>query len=142
MSNQPSNSMDVIPMLTYENGTAAMDWLARAFGFQEVTRWLDEQGRLSHGEMLAGNGRIMLASPTPAYESPKRHREHCPAAQAWSQAPWVINGLLVYVDNVEAHQQRAIAAGAIPLGKMEDGFPGKRYRVEDIEGQRWMFMER
>ena len=29
---------DVIPMLTYEDGPAAMDWLAEAFGFQEITR--------------------------------------------------------------------------------------------------------
>lgn len=139
---QASDMPDVIPMLSYEDGAAAMDWLAQAFGFQEVTRWLDEEGRLSHGEMLTGSGRIMLASPTPAYESPKHHREHCAAAQAWSQVPWVLNGVLVYVDDVDAHYQRAKAAGATILSEPEAGPPGKRYRVEDIEGQRWMFMER
>jgi uncharacterized glyoxalase superfamily protein PhnB len=28
----------VVPMLAYENGPAAMDWLARAFGFRERMR--------------------------------------------------------------------------------------------------------
>jgi PhnB protein len=69
-------------MLDYEDGPAAMDWLTAAFGFQEVTRHIGEDGLLAHGEMRAGNGLIMLATPTPAYESPKRHREHCAQARA------------------------------------------------------------
>lgn len=133
---------DVIPMLDYEDGPAAMDWLAKAFGFQEVTRWVDEDGRLSHGEMIVGDGRIMLATATPDYESPKHHREHCERAMAWSAVPWVIDGVLVYVDDVDEHFERARAAGAMMLTGLEDGPPGKRYRVEDIEGHRWMFMQR
>jgi uncharacterized glyoxalase superfamily protein PhnB len=133
---------DVIPMLTYEDGAAALDWLTAAFGFVEVTRWLDDEGRLSHGEMLTGSGRIMLASPTPAYESPKHHREHCDQARAWSTVPWVIDGVLVYVDDVDQHYAQAKAAGATLLGELEDGGPGRRYRAEDSEGHRWMFMQR
>jgi len=49
---------DVVPMLSYADGPAAMDWLARAFGFVERTRMLTEDGRLSHGEMHAGDGVI------------------------------------------------------------------------------------
>lgn len=132
----------VIPMLTYEDGPAALDWLAKAFGFQEVTRWLDDDGRLAHGEMTTGSGRIMLAAATPAYQSPKHHREQCAAAHAWSQVPWVINGVLVYVADVDTHFAHAQAAGATILTALEDGFPGRRYRAEDLEGQRWMFMQR
>ncbi len=44
----------VIPMVAYENGPAAMDWLARVFGFRERARMLGDDGRLSHGEMEAG----------------------------------------------------------------------------------------
>ena len=55
---------DVIPMLAYEDGPAAVDWLARAFGFRERTRMTDAGGRLSHGEMETGEGLIMLATPT------------------------------------------------------------------------------
>ena len=133
---------DTIPMLSYEDGPTAMDWLAAAFGFVEETCWLNDDGSLSHGEMSTGSGRIMLATPTPDYESPKHHRAHCAAAAKWSEAPWVLNGVLVYVDNVDAHYAQARAAGATMLSDLEDGFPGRRYRVEDLEGQRWMFMQR
>jgi uncharacterized glyoxalase superfamily protein PhnB len=132
----------VVPMLAYADGPAAMDWLARAFGFVERTRMLTDDGVLSHGEMLAGDGLIMVATPTAAYEGPKRHREHCEQALAWSQVPYVIDGVLVYVDDVDAHHERARRAGATILSVLEDGYPGRRYRAEDIEGHRWMFLQR
>ncbi len=133
---------DVVPMLDYEDGPAAMDWLAEAFGFHEVSRLIGEDGRLAHGEMMAGNGRIMLATATPAYESPKHHRKHCERARAWSEVPWVIDGVLVYVAHIDEHFERAKRAGAAILGELEDGFPGRRYRAEDLEGHRWMFLQR
>jgi PhnB protein len=133
---------DVVPMLDYEDGPAALDWLAKAFGFHEVSRLIGDDGRLSHGEMMAGGGLIMLATATLEYESPKHHREHCERARAWSAVPWVIDGVLVYVDDVDAHFKRAKQAGATILGELEDGFPGRRYRAEDLEGHRWMFLQR
>lgn len=135
------SSSDVIPMLDYEDGLAALDWLARAFGFEEVARMTDPEGRLAHGEMRVGNARIMLAT-TPHYESPKTHREHCASAKRWSEVPWVVDGVLVYVDDIDAHFARAKAAGARILSEIEGGFPGRRYRAEDLEGHRWMFMAR
>jgi uncharacterized glyoxalase superfamily protein PhnB len=132
----------VVPMLDYADGPAAMDWLATAFGFVERTRLLDDDGRLSHGEMVAGAGLVMLGSPTAAYEGPRAHREHCARARAWSEVPYVIDGVLVYVDDVDAHAERSRAHGATILSEPEDGYPARRYRVEDIEGHRWMFMQR
>jgi uncharacterized glyoxalase superfamily protein PhnB len=46
------------------------------------------------------------------------------------------------VDDVAEHCRRAAAGGATILSEVEDGPPGRRYRVEDVEGHRWMFMER
>ena len=132
----------VIPMLDYEDGVAALEWLAKAFGFRERVRLIGPDGRLAHGEMHAGDGVIMLASPTPNYESPRRHREHCERARAWLAVPWVIDGVLVYVDDLDRHYRRAKDAGAVILTEPEDGPPGRRYRVEDLEGHRWMFMQR
>ena len=132
----------VIPMIAYENGPAAMDWLSRAFGFRERARMLGENGRLSHGEMEAGDGMIMLATPSPHYKGPKHHREECDAARRWSEVPYIIDGVLVYVDDVDAHFQQAKGAGARMLSPVEESQEGKRYRAEDLEGHRWMFMER
>lgn len=132
----------VIPMISYEDGIRALEWLASAFGFRETARLTTADGRLSHGEMRVGNGLIMLASPTPEYRSPKRHREACEQARRWSTVPWIIDGVLVYVDHLERHLARAKAAGATILSEIEDGPPGRRYRAEDLEGHRWFFFEK
>ena len=139
MSNIP---MSIIPMLSYEDGLAAMDWLCLAFGFSEKARMLDDRGRLAHGELVLGDGMIMLASPTPDYQGPRHHRQHCALAEKWYQSPYIINGLLVYVDHLELHYQQAKRQGAVILSEPESGGPGLRYRAEDLEGQRWMFMQR
>jgi uncharacterized glyoxalase superfamily protein PhnB len=128
-------------MISYEDGIAALDWLGRAFGFKEIRRLAGPDGRLSHGEMRAGDGLIMLASPTPDYQSPKRHREICEPARRWSAVPWVVDGVLVLVRNLDRHFARAKAAGATILSAIEAGPPGRRYRAEDLEGHRWFFME-
>jgi uncharacterized glyoxalase superfamily protein PhnB len=137
MSEHPA----VIPMLAYENGPAAMDWLARAFGFRERDRRV-ENGRLTHGEMDTGGGVVMMATPSTHYHGPKRHREECATALAWHDVPFIIDGVLVYIDDVDAHFGRAKAAGATILSPVEASPDGKRYRAEDIEGHRWMFVQR
>jgi PhnB protein len=92
--------------------------------------------------MRAGEGLIMLASPTPDYRGPKRHRETCDQARRWSDVPWIIDGVLVVVANLTRHFKRARAAGATILSEIEEGPPGRRYRAEDLEGHRWFFFER
>ena len=132
----------IIPMLAYEDGPAAMDWLVAAFGFTERTRWLDETGRLSHGELEMDGQRIMLATPSPHYRGPRRHREECNLAAAWHAVPWVIDGVFVLVEDILAHFATAKAAGATMLSEIEAaGFGGSLYRVEDLEGHRWMFAQ-
>jgi uncharacterized glyoxalase superfamily protein PhnB len=135
----------VVPALTYEDGVAALEWLGRAFGLRERAeeRIVMEAGRLAHAEVVTeGGDSIMLNSLAPDYEGPRRHREHCEPARRWSSVPWIINGLAVYVEDVGAHYERARAAGAHILSELEDGPPARRYRAEDLEGHRWMFMQR
>ena len=132
---------DVIPMIAYADGPAAMDWLASAFGFRELDRRV-ENGRLTHGEMATGGGLIMLATPSLHYHGPKQHRDECDVARAWHDVPYIIDGVLVYVDDVAAHYERARAAGATILSELETTEDGGRYRAEDLEGHRWMFVQR
>ena len=73
------------------------------------------------------------------YRSPKRHREVCEQARKWSTVPWIIDGVLVYVNNLDRHFERAKTAGATILSAIEEGPPGRRYRAEDLEGHRWFF---
>ncbi len=115
-----------------------------AFGFEEDMgmRMLDQNGLLTHAQLKAGEDIIMVATPTPAYESINKHREHCKTMDHWLKVPWIINGLLVHVKNVEEHFERAKEKGAEILSGIEEGPPGKRYRCADIEGHRWMFIEK
>jgi uncharacterized glyoxalase superfamily protein PhnB len=137
-----STTPSVIPMISYEDGIAALAWLDKAVGFRETTRLTGPDDTLWHGEMEAGDGLIMLASPTRDYQSPKHHREICDQARRWSAVPWIIDGVLVYVEDLDAHFKRAQAAGATILSDIEEGPPGRRYRAEDLEGHRWFFFEK
>ena len=129
-----------VPMLSYEDGAAAMDWLMRVFGFEERIRWIDEEGKLSHGELAMGGAVVMLASGPEGYECPRRLGENYAPAKLWQRSPYIINGVLVHVPEVDGLYERCQRLGARVLGGIEDGEPGRRFRVEDLEGQRWFFM--
>jgi len=130
-------------MIPYEDGIFALEWLRGAFGFRENgARLTAPDGTLSHGKMKAGDGLIMIASSTPDYRCPKRHRESCEQARKWSTVPWIVDGVLVYVNDLERHFTRAKAARATILSDIEEGPPGRRYRAEDCEGHRWFFSRR
>jgi uncharacterized glyoxalase superfamily protein PhnB len=135
----------IIPMIAYEDAAGAIEFLERAFGFRErkAMRFTDADGRISHAELALGDEIVMLATPAADYESPRRHREHCAEARAWSSVPYVIDGVLVEIDGVDAHFAHAKAAGANVLSQPEDVPEAgiRHYRVEDIEGHRWMFSQ-
>ena len=138
--NPPAGTPAIIPMLSYEDVAGAADWLVHAFGFREVERFTEDDGRVSHIELRLGDGAVMLGRPSPDYESPRRHRETCEAARRWSTTPYIVDGVHAYVDAVDAHFERAKEAGATILSELEDLPWGDRhYRVEDLEGHRWMF---
>ncbi len=66
--------------------------------------------------------------------------ERC-RARRWQDNPWVVDGLFVAVDDVDAHHAQAVAAGATVIRPLEDSpAAGLRlYTAEDLEGHRWMF---
>src|SRR5262245_21394090 len=73
----------VTPMIAYQDAAAALEWLARAFGFRERTRIAMPDGSIGHAEMEIGDGLIMLAEPGPQYQNPTRHAEVCEPARQW-----------------------------------------------------------
>ena len=120
----------VTPYLLYADCAAALDWLTRAFGFEEVLRHTGDDGSVNHAEMKVGEGRIYMGDPGDHYRNPK---------QLGQDTVW----LYVLVDDVDAHHQRATAAGAEILRAPEDQEYGdRRYDVVDPEGHRWYFAQR
>lgn len=132
----------IFPMIAYEDPAAAIDWLTEAFGFRERgERYASEDGTIGHAELELDGQVVMLARPSPDYQSPKTHRATCEAAARWLDNPWVVDGLLVLVDDLDAHHARAVGAGANVIRPPEEGPDGRLYTAEDLEGHRWMFNE-
>ena len=117
----------IIPYLLYKDCEAALDWLANAFGFEEVLRYTGAEGYVNHAEMKLGDARIFMGNPGADYRNPK-----------------VIGhetvGLYVYVDDVDAHFERAKAAGAeIREEPVNQEYGERRYTARDPEGHLWFF---
>lgn len=131
----------VVPMLAYEDASRAAEWIARAFGFRETARFTDERGVVTDVVLERDAAEVLVGHPTDAYRSPRRHAETCEDARRWQETPYIVDGLVVYVDDVDAHFTRARDAGARILTGLETNQIQRQYRVEDIEGHRWMFAQ-
>jgi uncharacterized glyoxalase superfamily protein PhnB len=133
----------VSPMLAYEDPGRAADWLVEAFGLEELGRYADDDGRITHVVMALDDGRVHLGSPSPHYVGPRRLAETCAEVRRWREdSPYIGDGVLALVGDLDAHHARAVAAGAVVLSPPEQGGGGYQYRVEDLEGHRWMFAQR
>ena len=51
----------IVPYLLYKDCDAALNWLGRAFGFEEVLRYTGAEGYVNHAEMKLGDARIFIA---------------------------------------------------------------------------------
>ena len=119
----------VIPLLTYQDIPAAHDFLVRAFGFESGGVHRTPEGQAVHGEVRAGAAAIWLHRVTAEHEldSPRT-------------ADVANSGLVVQVDDVDAHYERARAEGARIDGPPADQPYGQReYGARDSEGHRWWF---
>lgn len=121
----PSN---VIPYLVVDGAGAAIDWYAKVFDATDRGRMTAPDGTIAHAEIAIGKGVVMLADPSPGqgYLGPK----------AIGGTPVT---LMVYVEDVDAVFDRAVAAGAEVLQPMKDEFYGDRTgSVVDPFGHRWV----
>ena len=133
-------SQRIVPFIGYEDAATAIEWLGRAFGFRErrEARY-EENGVITHAELELEGATIYLSTPA-LYASPRTVRRESEAARRAYDNPWVIDGHFVEVADVDAHHERAVAAGATILRPPEEPGHGHRvYSAEDPEGHRWMF---
>lgn len=129
MFNRSAPSASVVPMVMYEDAGSAIAWLSKAFGLQEALRYSDDQGRVTHAQLLIAGHEIMLGWPGTHYLSPARHGHNC-------------QSVLVHVADVDAHHRLAHAAGAKIISPPQTQAFGERsYEAEDCEGHRWFFSQ-
>ena len=97
----------ISPMLSYEDVAAAADWLVEVFGFEEVERFADESGHVGHCVLRLGDDELHIGDPGYGYVGPRRHAETCAEARRWRESPYIVDGVLVGVDDLDAHFERA-----------------------------------
>ncbi len=120
----------IFPALRYRDANAAIDWLERAFGFQEKAVYRDEDGAVQHAELTLGGGLIMLGQ----YNEEGWMGRHAPDALASTISLYLV------VQNPDAHHDRAKAAGAQIVRELTDQEYGSReYSARDLEGNLWSF---
>jgi MerR family transcriptional regulator, thiopeptide resistance regulator len=119
----------IIPVLTYQDIAAAHDFLVQAFGFVAGGVERTPEGHAVHGEVRAGDATIWL------HRVIAEHHLDSPVA-----ADVANSGLFVYVDDVDAHYQRARSAGArIDSEPVNQPYGQREYGARDLEGHRWWF---
>lgn len=129
LENMPAT---IIPALRYRDAAAAIEWLCRAFGFEEHLVVPGENGAIAHAQLTFGNGMIMLGS---GRDGDYNELIVQPAdAGGVTQAPYIV------VDEVDAHYARAKEAGAeIVIDIADQDYGGRLYVCRDLEGHVWNF---
>ena len=128
-----STTATIIPTLRYRDAARAIEWLCRAFGFEERFVVRDDAGGIAHAQLVFGNGMVMLGSARDdafgAFQSPLKAPD-----DPVCQSPYII------VEDVDAHHDRAVAAGAtITLPPADQDYGGRLYSARDFEGNLWNF---
>ena len=128
----------ISPAVYYLDAQAAIDWLGRAFGFEPRLVVEGEGDTIVHSELVLGDGAIMVGQV---------------GRRPWMRSPRQLGdvntqSLMVYVDDVSAHCQRARAAGATIATELkvsdygEEYWKDRSYEAVDLEGHHWWFCER
>jgi len=125
----PDGYEGITPYLCCREAARAIDFYTRAFGAVETTRMPGPNGTVGHAEIKVGGSIVMLADEYP---------------EMGVVSPQTLGGtpttLMIYVEDVDAVVQRAVAAGAKLLRPVEDQFYGDRSgQLEDPFGHRWNF---
>jgi uncharacterized glyoxalase superfamily protein PhnB len=119
----------IIPILRYNDARGAIRWLCATFGFIELFSVPDSGQFVRHAQLKLGTNVIMLGSVRPD--------ERMASPQVLGVAT---QGLCVYVDDPDAHFERARLAGAETTSPpKETDFGSRQYHVRDLEGHPWTF---
>jgi PhnB protein len=128
----PKGPFTLTPYLAVKGANAAIGFYTKVLGAKEQFRLAEPDGRIGHAELAIGDGGIMLADEAPAFGA---------------LSPPAIGGtpvrLHLYVDDVDATMNRAVAEGATVLRPAQDQFYGDRSgMIADPFGHQWFLSTR
>jgi uncharacterized glyoxalase superfamily protein PhnB len=126
--NRSAPRATVVPILVYEDVTAAIEWLCSAFAVTERLRAGARGGVVSHAQLTVGDGALMLGRQGAEFRPPRTGE--------------VSQYVTVHVDDVDRHYERSKAYGAIIVkGPMNMPFGERQYTALDPGGHRWTFSQ-
>ena len=134
MEVEPKRRPTIVPQLPYQDVGAALSFLERAFGFREIltARLVSEEGVVGHSLVEFGGGVIGIGT------------QGAHGAISPMRGGIESQYISVYVDDIDAHYQRAHAAGARIEKAPREHVPGRTHRAYealDLEGHRWRFVQ-
>lgn len=123
----PKGYHTVTPYLYVKGAAQAIEFYKKAFGATEIMRFPLPGGRIGHAEIKIGDSMVMMADEDP---------------DMGVRGPLTIGGvsssILLYVENVDARFNQAVAAGAKVERPLKDQFYGDRSgTVVDPFGHVW-----
>jgi PhnB protein len=128
----PDTSSPLIPMLVCRDVSAEIDFCKTALGAVELGRRPGPDGAAAHALMTIGGAMVIIEAEWPTLASR--------APQPDGSSPVVI---YVYVEDVDAVVERALAAGARILLEVKNQFWGDRTgRIIDPAGHVWTISTR
>jgi uncharacterized glyoxalase superfamily protein PhnB len=133
MSIVPKDWTPTASAIFYADARAAIDWLGKAFAFEPRIVVDGPNGAVMHSELVLGEALIQVAEAggMPGSKSPSQ------VDGGYTQS------LYVFVADVDAHCERARAAGAEIIQEPVTQHYGDRvYGCLDCEGHPWYFGQR
>ncbi len=144
MQPTPAGWPRISSSLYYRDASRMIDWLCEAFGFQVRLKVEGEGGRIEHSELtLDDDGLVMVGQ-----ECAGTQRRFATDMLSPLSAGGNTQGLMLYVDDVDAHCARARAAGARVVAEPEVHDYGEAYWSDrsygalDPEGHLWWISQR
>ena len=128
----PDGYEGATPYLCCKDAANVLAFYEKAFGARELMRLIMPDGKVGHAEIQVAGGKVMLSDEFPEWG--------CLSPTTLGGSP---NSVMIYVEDVDAFAERAIAAGAKVLMPVSNQFYGDRScKLQDPSGHAWMFASR
>lgn len=147
MKPTPAGWPRISPGVYYRDAARMIDWLTAAFGFEVRLKVVSDTGRIEHSELTLGAGDhvgVIMVGEELAGPSQRFGTDRLSPLNARCNT----QNLMVYVDDVDAHHHRAVAAGAVVVAEPElhdygpEYWADRAYGCTDPEGHLWWFTQR
>ena len=126
--NQSAPTAVVVPIVIYADVARAIDWLCGAFGFTERLRAPGRDGVITHAQLRASGGDLIIGHAGGPFSAMRAGELH--------------QYVLIEVGDVDKHFEHTTRFGATIIQRPENlPFGARQYTAADLEGHWWTFSQ-